>query len=432
MIMRKLLFVLSCLFISVAVSAQNFEEAKDNGESFEKASVKVGGDFALQIQALEHEADNNNLIPLGKGFNLPTANFNLDASLAKGIKLNLVTYLSSRRHNEAWVKGGYLQMDQLPFLKSEAVDNIMNYLTLKVGVMEINYGDAHFRRSDNGYVIANPFVGNYIMDAFTTAPALEVLFRNNGLFAMGAISTGSLRPDLTLFRAADSVYTAYNAMDELAYYGKVGVDKTLMDALRLRLSVSGYYAANHHFGSLYNGDRAGSRYYLVMNTKKFLPADADIKSNPLNGYFGPGATDKNVSLMTNLFLEFKGLEFFGTYENASTTNPGGSEFNFNQIATELLYRFGGEKQFFGGARYNTVTGKIKTMNRGTLAPEVERSVNRVQVGAGWFILPSTVVKLEYVTQNYDNFIEYGIPVGGAPRGGKGKFSGVMFEAAISF
>ena len=41
--------------------------------------------------------------------------------------------------------------------------------------MEINYGDAHFRRSDNGNAIYNPFVGNYIMDAFTTEIGGEVV-----------------------------------------------------------------------------------------------------------------------------------------------------------------------------------------------------------------------------------------------------------------
>ena len=43
--------------------------------------------------------------------------------------------------------------------------------------MEINYGDAHFRRSDNGNALYNPFVGNYIMDAFTTEIGGEVYLK---------------------------------------------------------------------------------------------------------------------------------------------------------------------------------------------------------------------------------------------------------------
>jgi hypothetical protein len=420
--MRKFLFIL-LIALTSSLYGQKFEEAKDNGEGFDKPSVKVGGDFAIQFQSLSHEADSVELISLGKGFNLPTANLNIDATLAKGVKLNLVTYLSARHHNEAWVKGGYLIMDQLPFLNSTAVDNIMHFFTIKAGVMEINYGDAHFRRSDNGNVINNPFVGNYIVDAFTTAPALELMFRKNGIIAMAAVSSGSLRPDLAAYKASDSTYTAYNTKDELAYYGKIGYDNILANDLRLRLTLSGYYCAEHHFGSLYNGDRAGSRYYLIMNTRKFAATDVDIKSNHTSGNWSPGLTSKDMSLMANAFASFKGLEVFGTYENASTKSPAGVEYNFNQLAFEALYNFGSNKQFFGGARYNIVDANIKRTNNIGESVETNQTISRIQLGAGWHLLASTVVKLEYVMQNYDNFNE---------SDGEGEFSGVMFEAAISF
>ena len=59
--------------------------------------------------------------------------------------------------------------------------------------MEINYGDAHFRRSDNGNAIYNPFVGNYIMDAFTTEVGGEVYLKTSNVIAMGAITGGEIR-----------------------------------------------------------------------------------------------------------------------------------------------------------------------------------------------------------------------------------------------
>ena len=116
--MRKII-VLSFLFFSaVAGYAQQFEEPKVESESFTKVKVEVGGDFAIQYQALDHEANNPAypLIVLGSNLNLPTANFNLNTLLAPGIKVNLETYLSSRHHNEAWVKGGYLLIDKMPIL----------------------------------------------------------------------------------------------------------------------------------------------------------------------------------------------------------------------------------------------------------------------------------------------------------------------------
>ena len=69
----------------------------------------------------------------------------------------------------------------------------MKIVTLRVGHMEINYGDAHFRRSDNGKAIYNPFIGNYIMDAFTTEIGAEAYLKTKGLIAMVAMTGGELR-----------------------------------------------------------------------------------------------------------------------------------------------------------------------------------------------------------------------------------------------
>jgi hypothetical protein len=332
--------------------------------------------------------------------------------LAPGIKVYLTTYLSARHHNEAWVKGGYLLIDKLPFLKSPGIDKAMDYLTLKVGDMEINYGDAHLRRSDNGNVTHNPFVGNYIMDAFTTEIAAELMFRSNGLLLMGAVGNGTLKPGLTSYKAATKTYTAYDTHKELAYYWKAGYDKQLTDAFHLRLTLSGYHNPTHHAGSLYNGDRAGSRYYLVMNREKFSPGDVDITVNHTSGNWGPGSTNKTNSYMLNLFTKYKGLEFFGTFENFKGVLTSKADSRFTQYAVEGLYRFGGREQFYGGVRYNEVNN------------DLDMSVNRVQVAAGWFMLESVLIKLEYVNQQYADFIaQYGADAG---------FKGMMFEAAISF
>jgi len=399
------------LAVNTMITFGQFEKDQLTGEEKEEQKrVRLGADFAMQYQILDHHGDS--LIPLGKGFNLPTANLNLEATLAEGIEVSLTTYLSSRHHPEAWVKGGYLIIDELPFFKSEGVDRVMDYLTLKVGNMEINYGDAHFRRSDNGHVIRNPFVGNYIMDAFTTAFAAELMFRTDGWLAMGALSNGTLRPDLVRYNAGSQVYTAYNTTDELAYYWKLGYDNQFSDDLRLRLTVSGYHNPKHHFGSLYNAERAGSRYYLVMNRMNNSPNDVNIEMNHTSGNYGPGPTSQNNSIMLNLFGKFMGFEIFGTYEYMKGKSLGNSGLRFDQYAIEGLYRFGKEEQFYGGLRYNLV----KNSN--------DQTVNRLQIGAGWFILESIVLKVEYVDQNYNEFQStFGADAG---------FDGLMVEAAVSF
>ncbi len=411
--MRSVLFILPALVMNATLMfGQQFEEAKLSGEGFEKVTPHIGADFAMQYQSLEHSADAVELIPLGKGFNIPTANLNLEADLAPGVKVNLVTYLSSRHHTESWVKGGYLLMDQLPFLNLPALDNIMEYLTIKVGVMEINYGDAHFRRSDNGHVISNPFVGNYIMDGFTTAVAAEFMVRNNGWLAMAALSGGSLKPELSKYNAGSDSYSAYNTADELAFYWKAGFDKQLNEIVRLRATLSGYHNSKNHFGSLYNGDRTGSRYYLVMKPETGNASDTDPAVDHTTGRWGPGNTDENNAIMFNLFAKLKGFEFFGTYETTSGTSAfGGADYDFDQIAVEGIYRFGKDENLFAGVRYNTVSD------------DNDQSIDRIQIGAGWFMTKNIVAKLEYVDQNYNDFAKYGDNAG---------FNGLMVEAGISF
>jgi hypothetical protein len=410
--MRKTILILSSLFLTGMVYGQQFEWKKDSAVSVDK-KVKVGGDFAIQYQSLSQKADSA-LIPLGNNINLPTANLNLDAQLAPGISVNLVTYLSSRHHNEAWVKGGYLLMDRLPFIKSDFVNNIMDYLTIKVGVMELNYGDAHFRRSDNGNVINNPFVGNYVMDAFTTAPAMEFLVRAKGVIAMAALSTGNLKPALTGYSASTKKYTAYNAADELAFYWKTGYEnKFLNNDLTLRATISGFNSPKTHGSTLYGGDRTGSRYYLVMNRETFTAASVDITSGHLSGNWSPGTLTKDNSLMLNLFGKYKGAEIFGTYEKVTGTNTSNISIGMDQIALEGLYRFGSSENFFTGVRYNKVEDTKSTME-----------VKRMQAIAGWYMLKSVIIKVEYVKQDYTDFI--------SSYGAKGSFNGVMVESAISF
>jgi len=407
--MKKLLLFGFILTLNLALFGQNFEESKI--ESFnDKVKVSIGADFALQYQSLDlvgKMADGTEFMPIGSGINLPTANFSIYGDLAPGIRVTLETYLSSRHHNEAWVKGGYLLFDRLPFLKSGTADKIMEYLTLKVGVMEVNYGDGHFRRSDNGRVIVNAFVGNYIMDAFTTAPSVELMFRHNGWLAMGAITSGNLKPELVGW--SNNSYTTYNLMKELAFYGKFGYDKQIDEKLRVRLTVSPYLQDYNHRGTLYSGDRAGERFYSVLVPVTAGKDGTDIKLNATNGRWGPGGFTKDNSLMANLFVKYSGFELFGLFENAKGENSNG-DFNFNQYAVEALYRFGKTEQFYFGGKYN----KVKNDN--------DENVKRVEIAGGWFLTKNIVTKLEYVNQKYQT-TSYSDGAG---------FKGMMLEAAISF
>lgn len=392
-----------------------FETSKTDSVGFEGMKVRIGGHFTQQWQNLSHSntaaerlvngANANQLIEIGAGTNLATANLNIDVALADGIRLNLVTYLSSRHHSESWVKGGYIQVDRVAFLNSPIMDKIFEKVTLKVGHMEINYGDAHFRRSDNGNAMYNPFIGNYIMDAFTTEVGGELYFQSNGFLAMGSVTGGEIQGGVT-----------NPSKRKPSFIGKFGYDKYLTEDVRVRLTGSVYTTKGSSRNTLYGGDRAGSRYYTVMEN---IAAASAFTSGRIN----PGQTDNITAMVLNPFVKIQGFEFFGNLERSKGKAANETvERTWNQVGLDGVYRFGVQEKFYLAARYNKVSGPLAPTQTG---PAIDVSIDRVQIGGGWFVTKNILAKIEYVSQNYNDFASSDIKNGG-------KFNGLMIEGVIGF
>jgi len=462
--MKKLFLLFTACTFTVVIYAQNndasqyynlgkgFESPKIDGSNFTKVKVDVGGDFVLRFQSLQSHADSA-MAPLGGNIYLPSANLNLNADLAAGIKVNLTTYLASRHHTNTYVQGGYLLIDQLPFLNSKIADNIMKSFTIKVGMMELNYGDAHFRRSDNARTLNNPFVGNYILDGFAISPAAEIYYRPinklKGLLLMGGITNCVTDPNLGGYYAAGTsnytfpsthypaTYKPFNMGKMLGYYFKAAYDKEFNENIRIRPAISGFICNNSPGGALYNSDRGGSPYEEVMNKKSLYATAYDETSNVTNGYFGPGNYSKVQSVMGNLFAKVYNFELFGTYEIAKGNTGLDATYNvvpftFQNSSIEGVYYFGKHHQFDIGGRYTSVHkdavagfGYNSATDKYAFAPVGAQLTSRIQAVFGWKLTDNIVAKLEYSKQTYSNFVTYGT-------GTDPFFEGLMVEAAISF
>lgn len=440
--MKKLsIFVCSLIAGSIVLMAQQptinnfrpydkggvgiFEAPKDAQSRFDGIKVRFGAGFTQQYQLLSHENAPDTgaafkLKPITGGFATAMANLNMDVQLEDGIRLNVTTYLSARHHNEAWVKGGYIQFDNLAFLGSDAVNSIMKYLTLRVGHMEINYGDAHFRRSDGGQTIYNPFMDNYIIDAFATEIGGEILFRHSGFLALAGVTNGAIKGSVDVVNATktdDDTAKAPAFMFKAGYDGKVG------DDLRIRVTGSGYMVSSAQSNTLFWGDRTGSNYWMVIE-----PSSASYTANAWSGRLNPGFSDKVAAYQFNAFIKYSGLEIFGTFETAtgraaSDKDPAdvtkALDRSFTQIAGDAVFRFGSSENAFVGARYNMVKGNF--INSST----TEQSVDRLAFAAGWYITNNVMIKGEFVMQNYNDFPFKDIR-------SKAKFNGAVFEAAVGF
>jgi hypothetical protein len=415
-----------------------FETSKKDTVPFTGLKVKVGGGFELSFQSLRASntaipviktvgtatGNVNSLTPLIDGFNLPMANLNFDVQLTDGIRLNLTSYLATRHHENTWVKGGYLQIDKLTFLHSAFFDNIMKSVTVVIGQYDVDYGDQHYRRSDGGNTIYNPFVENYIMDEFATETGMHIYYKDakTGLFAMGAITNGELNETTVAPTKIDSATKQVNTYPP-AFLGKLGFDKQVTTDLRLRLTGSFYTVSSANSSTLFGGDRTGSHYYNVMSnpvTAAGTVLDDAVDYNAFSGRFNPGFSEENHSYMGNLFVKYKGFEFFGTLETAKGRSITETKNRTaNQYAADVIYRFPQKTENFWVAyRYDTVNATI-VGNTDNIT--IDRNVG----SAGWFMTKNIMLKGEYVNQQYKNYAATNILNGG-------KFSGFMFEAAISF
>ena len=389
-----------------------FETTKDPGVEFTGFKLDINAAFTSQVQDLSHRntaapnvvsgVNANELANIGFGFNNSTANLGLNAQLAPGIRVALTSYLSSRHHNETWVKDGYLQMDQSP-IDFAPLKMLMEIATVRVGHMEINYGDAHFRRSDNGNAIYNPFVGNYILDSFTTEIGAEVYLKTYNVIAMGAVTGGEIRGTVT-----------NPGQRGPAFIGKLGVDRQLTPDLRLRVTGSMYKADKAVSNTLYGGDRAGSRYYWVMENTQ-----ATESAQFTSGLINPGFRNKVTAYQLNPFVKFRGVEVFGVLERAEgKALIEVAERTFDQYAVDTVYRFLPNEQMFVGVRYNKAKGELPGIAG-------EAGAERWQIGGGWFITPGLLAKLEYVNQKYFGYPETNVKNGG-------QFKGLMVEGVVAF
>ncbi|WP_069659675.1 hypothetical protein [Arcticibacter eurypsychrophilus] len=414
-----------------------FETPKDTATTFDGLDVRFGAGFTQSFQNLKHENSLNNLYKMSPGFNTANANLFMDVQLADGIRLNLTSYLSSRHHNETWVKGGFIQFDKLPF-KGQIWEDIMKFTTIKIGHTEINYGDQHFRRSDGGQTLYNPFVENYIMDAFSTEIGGEVYVRQGAAFAMLGVTNGLIKGNIdSVTIGKDPVTGAIddNLRKSPSIFGKIGFDKQVDENLRIRVAGSFYHnsSAGNNGNTLYGGDRTGSNYFMVMEQASttvngvITPlAGVTYSANAFSGRYNPGFTKKIDAFQLNGFVKTYGLEVFGTFEVAKGRSKTEADSrNAQQIAIEGVYRFGSSENLFVGARYNTVKSDALSGIAANSIVTNDTKIDRTSFSAGWFLTKNILLKGEYTTQKYKDFAATDYRNGG-------KFDGYVIQAVVGF
>jgi hypothetical protein len=183
--------------------------------------------------------------------------------------------------------------------------------------------------------------------------------------------------------------------------------------LRVRLTGSIYQTTESNNNTLYSGNRAGSRYYYVVENP-----NATETAQAWSGDVRPGFTNKVTAWVVNPFVKWRDLEVFGNFEQADGRNATEIDRRkWDHYAAEGVYRLLANQLYVAG-RWNTAKGQLTVG-----APDV--TVNRYQAGGGWFLTRNLMAKAEWVRQEYKDFPATDIRNGA-------EFDGVMIEAVVSF
>ena len=109
-----------------------------------------------------------------------------------------------------------------------------------------------------------------------------------------------------------------------------------------------YKAEKAMSNTVYRGDRAGLRYYWVMENTA-----ATESANYTSCAINPGFRNEVAAFQMSPFVKYRGLEVFGVLERAEgKASTELAERVWKQYALDTVYRFRPDESLFVGIRYN--------------------------------------------------------------------------------
>ncbi|MFV0481022.1 MAG: hypothetical protein ACK5LP_03460 [Campylobacteraceae bacterium] len=421
-----LLSTILCVSLANAQKIEQvFEQPKDRTPFSGTPELNFNVDLVFYFQGLNHDYKpaTGSVNRIEPGLILPTANFDINAKIMSGFNVKLETMLSSHHHNDAYVKGGYATVDNLDFIYDGFLSSFMDRSTIKIGVNDVNYGDDHFRRTDNADVFRNPFIFNHAVDAYMQGTHIEVLTRlpEFNSFVMAGITNGITSPNDISKVDTDGSSNRY------ALYGKLGFDKQFTEDFRFRITESLYWQEGTNRGDLYAGDKAGDVAEGIFGNK----GTAQVTTwSAMKGYSANGKEQTYADILAsklNVFAKYKGTEVYGLFEYADGADYLGADMKMTHYAIDLVQRFYNDK-FYVAGRYENAVVKYADFGaaKGTAQNPGDAEVTQYEIAGGWYLSPSAMVKVSYIKQKRENFSNaYYVD-------NKASFDGFMVSAALTF
>jgi hypothetical protein len=353
--------------------------------------------FLSQNNVFVKGVDQGNIDP---GFQTPFADLNFLATIPGKLDVYFDEYIASRPHPDAtYGHEGYLVVKGLPgTLDSQTLDQVFDYINVKLGAFDLDYGDQIYSRSNNAIVARNPLIGNSIVDPNTEEIGGEVYSVKGPIYWLAGMSSGTTTEH-------------FDFGPEPAVHGKLWA-YPLPD---LRTSVSAYYAnlsdstAADEASHLYSAQRSGGVYAAVFGGG----------DNP--GQITPQAGEDITAIQADATWNHWPYEVYGNY---GYTSDSSYDERWTYASIQPVYHL--TPALYVAARYSVgIAGAVNGVDTNGWG-------DRVQIGGGYFFTNNLLAKVEYVYQQFHDFTLADGLVSGVDAYRDPRFSGVVMEVSFSF
>ena len=346
---------------------------------------------------------------LNPGFQDPYADLSLYATIPGKFDMFADFYVSSAPHaNTMYGHEGYMVFKQMPgpFAKDSLPNEIFDYINVKVGAFDIDFGDNNYHRSNNAWVQNNPLIGNPLVDPNTEEIGAEVYSVKGPIYWL--VGTGS---------GTTTMHFNYGAQPSV--HAKIW-GYPMKD---LRLSASVYHEDMGEAGGgfevshLFNAQRSGGVYAAVFGGG----------DNP--GQITPQGGNDVTAVQGDITYEkwpWESYSYVGWTQDTNVNGPlpGSPSERWLYGSSNVVYHI--TPALYLAAQYSyAFAGSVDGI-------DTNGWVDRIQVGAGYWLTRSILTKLEYVQERYHSFgTNTGVVDGVNASMGPG-FNGVVMEVSFGF
>jgi hypothetical protein len=375
---------------------------------FEDMSLYVGFESVGRWQALQQEnvyIKNVKQPGLDPGFQDPFGNLNFLASIPDKLDVYFDTYIASRPHsNTMYGHEGYILFKQLPApLNTGLFADGFNYVNVKLGAFDIDFGDDNYRRSNNARVQRNPLIANPLIDPNVEEIGGEIYSIKGPVYWLFGLASGTTTEH-------------FDYGSQPSFHGKLW-GYPLPD---LRTSISAYHvdlSGSADTSYLYTNGRSGGTLAAVFgggdNPGQILPAagkDVTAVQGDVTWNHWPFEIYSNVGWVQDSDINGPAAGtpaerwIYGTFEPVYHITPA-------------LYVAG---------RYSIA--KATSVN----GVPTNGWVDRAEVGGGYWVTNNLLGKVEYVYEKYNDFGTADGVVSGVDADRGPFFNGVVMEVSFSF